>query len=96
MNGTRRHGKVGTMDSGPLAGFGASFHSLAAFLVQIESEFLGVAFDFFVKPSVHGIDNSVLGGGILPGMARKVRVGFEGAIYRVINRGDRQEAIFLR
>jgi len=32
--------------------------------------------------------------GILAGMARKVRVEFAGAIYHVINRGDRQEAIF--
>jgi REP element-mobilizing transposase RayT len=32
--------------------------------------------------------------GILAGMARKVRVEFEGAIYHVIHRGDRQEAIF--
>lgn len=32
--------------------------------------------------------------GKLAGMARRVRVEFEGAIYHVMNRGDRQEAIF--
>ncbi|MCU0786375.1 MAG: hypothetical protein MUF81_20485 [Verrucomicrobia bacterium] len=28
-------------------------------------------------------------------MARKLRVEYEGAIYHVMNRGDRREAIFL-
>jgi len=28
-------------------------------------------------------------------MLRKIRVEFPGAVYRVISRGDRQEAIFL-
>ena len=34
------------------------------------------------------------GGGILPGMARKLRVEYPGAIYHVMNRGDRREEIF--
>ena len=32
---------------------------------------------------------------ILPGMARKLRVEYAGAIYHVMNRGDRRELIFL-
>jgi hypothetical protein len=31
--------------------------------------------------------------GIVPGMARKLRLEFPGAIYHVTNRGDRPEAI---
>jgi hypothetical protein len=33
-------------------------------------------------------------GGIIPGTARKLRVEYPGAIYHVMNRGDRPEAIF--
>ena len=32
--------------------------------------------------------------GTLPGMARKLRVDYPGAIYRVMNRGDRRKVIF--
>jgi len=31
----------------------------------------------------------------LPGMPRKLRLEYEGAIYHVMNRGDRKEEIFL-
>ena len=34
------------------------------------------------------------GGGNLLGMARKLRVEYPGAIYHVLNRGDRREPIF--
>ena len=34
------------------------------------------------------------GGGIFPGMARTLRVEYPGAIYYVMNRGDRREEIF--
>ncbi len=35
------------------------------------------------------------GEGHSPGMARKLRVEYPGAIYHVMNRGDRREPIFL-
>ena len=45
------------------------------------------------KGSVLGIDNSWWASR-LSGMARKLRVEYPGAIYHVMNRGDRREAIF--
>ena len=51
------------------------------------------------KVSVNGIDIFLLkkvsvNGGAGCGMARKLRVEYPGAIYHLMNRGDRRESIF--
>jgi len=45
------------------------------------------------KVSVNGIDNFSVWGGCC-GMARKLRLEYQGAIYHVMNRGDHREPIF--
>jgi REP element-mobilizing transposase RayT len=48
---------------------------------------------WLIKGSVNGIDKSPLSDEVWL-MARRLRVEFAGAIYHVINRGDRREEIF--
>ena len=59
----------------------------------MSSRFETVAKKEKAKVSVNGIDIFLFGKADC-GMARKLRLEYPGAIYHVLNRGDRREAIF--
>jgi hypothetical protein len=63
--------------------------------VLVASDLWGVEWGRFavscIRPSLHSSLTSWLARAILPAMASRLRLQYEGAIYHVINRGDHQE-----